>query len=324
MNPRIASLIPSGTDLSAALGFSDCLVGVSHECDHPDANDLPVLTSSSIPPPTVDGPSIEPAEIDRLVSASVQAGDSLYITDRPLLHSLEPTIVVSQDVCDVCAVNAESAACDIPVGADLVLLTATSLAGLKLDIVTLAGALGAPERGDALVLDVEAGLARSAACAMSAAGVRPTVVALEWSDPPFLGGHWVPELIEHVGATHLLSGPGEASRRSTWDEIAAADPDVIIFCPCGYNLHQSNIEANALVTRPEVASLRAVREGRFFAVDANRLLSRCTTAVVEAAEVIASLARREEHENDRVIPDGAARVPALDSHLAPASACSQG
>ena len=150
-NPRIASLIPSGTDLSAALGFADCLVGVSHECDHPDADDLPVLTSSSIPPPTVDGPSIDPAEIDRLVSASVQAGDSLYITDRPLLHSLAPTIVVSQDVCDVCAVNAESAACDIPVGADLVLLTATSLDGLKRDIVTLAGALGAPGRGDALV-----------------------------------------------------------------------------------------------------------------------------------------------------------------------------
>ncbi len=205
MNRRIASLIPSGTDLSAALGFADCLVGVSHECDHPDADDLPVLTSSSIPPPTVDGPSISPAEIDRLVSESVQAGDSLYITDRPLLHSLAPTIVVSQDVCDVrdvCAVNAESAACDIPVGADLVLLTATSIDGLKLDIVKLARALGAPERGDALVVDVEAGLARSAAGALAADGVRPTVVALEWNDPPFLGGHWVPELIEHVGARH--------------------------------------------------------------------------------------------------------------------------
>ncbi len=320
MTLRIASLIPSGTDLSAALGFADCLVGVSHECDHPDADDLPVLTSSSIPPPTVDGPSIEPAEIDRLVSASVQAGESLYITDRPLLQSLTPTIVVSQDVCDVCAVNAESAACDIPVGADLVLLTATSLEGLKLDILTLAGALGAPERGDALVLDVEAGLARSAAQATSAEGVRPTVVALEWSDPPFLGGHWVPELIEHVGASHLLSGPGEASRRSTWDEIASADPDVIIFCPCGYNLHQSSLEASALVARPEVASLRAVREGRFFAVDANRLLSRCTTAVVEAAEVIASLARREEHERDRVIPAGAARVPTVVAALASSSA----
>lgn len=319
MNPRIASLIPSGTDLSAALGFADCLVGVSHECDHPDAADLPVLTSSSIPPPTVDGPSIDPAEIDRLVSASVQAGESLYSTDRPLLHSLAPTIVVSQDVCDVCAVNAESAACDIPVGAGLVLLAATSLEGLKVDIVTLARSLGAPERGDALVADIEAGLARSAARATSPDGSRPTVVALEWSDPPFLGGHWVPELIEHVGATHLLSGPGVASRRSTWDEIAAADPDMILFCPCGYNLHQSGLEAKALVCRPEVASLRAVREGRFFAVDANRLLSRCTTSVVEAAEVIASLARREEHEYDRMMPDGAVRVPGVNAPLASVS-----
>ena len=320
MNPRIASLIPSGTDLSAALGFADCLVGVSHECDHPDAIDLPVLTSSSIPPPTVDGPSIEPAEIDRLVSASVQAGDSLYITDRPLLHSLVPTIVVSQDVCDVCAVNAESAACDIPVGAELVLLTAASLEGLQLDIVTLAAALGAPERGDALVQEVATGLSLSANVARSPDGTRPTVVALEWSDPPFLGGHWVPELVEHVGATHLLSGPGEPSRRATWEEIAAADPDVIIFCPCGYNLHQSSREAHALMANPDVASLRAVSEGRFFAVDANRLLSRCTTAVVEAATVIAGLARPEGVELDRFIPFGAARVsPANASRAAAGS-----
>ena len=319
MNPRIASLIPSGTDLSAALGFADCLVGVSHECDHPDAIDLPVLTSSSIPPPTVDGPSIEPAEIDRLVSASVQAGDSLYITDRPLLHSLKPTVVVSQDVCDVCAVNAESAACDIPVGADLVLLTAISLDGLKRDILTLACALGTPERGTALVHEVEAGLARSAESARSPDGTGPTVIALEWSDPPFLGGHWVPELIEHVGATHLLSGPGEASRRSSWDEIAAADPDVIIFCPCGYNLHQSTIEANALLARTDVASLRAVREGRFYAVDANRLLSRCTTAVVEAAEVIASLTRVGAAELDRAIPFGASRISTAEARLGCAS-----
>ena len=305
---RIASLIPSGTDLAAALGFADCLVGVSHECDHPDVGDLPVLTSSSIPPATVDGPSLAPAEIDRLVCESVQAGDSLYITDRALLHQLAPTIVVSQDVCDVCAVNADSAACDIPPGADLVLLTATSVDGLFADITALATSLGAPERGKAVVAQVRNGLARTRGLVAVPAVTPTSVVTLEWSDPPFLGGHWVPELVEHVGAVHLLSSVGEPSRRSTWDEIAAADPDVIIFCPCGYDLHQAALEAIALAATPAVAGLRAVREGRFFAVDANRLLSRCTTAVVEAAEVLAQLVEPIDIEVARVIPPGARRI----------------
>ena len=305
---RIASLIPSGTDLTAALGFADCLVGVSHECDHPDGADLPVLTSSFIPPAMVDGPSLTPAEIDRLVCESVQAGESLYITDRALLHRLAPNIVVSQDVCDVCAVNAEAAACDIPSGAELVLLTAISIDGLVADITTLAASLGAPDRGEVVVAEVRAGLALSRGVAAVPAAV--TVVTLEWSDPPFLGGHWVPELVEHVGATHLLSKAGEPSRRSTWDEIAAADPDVLIFCPCGYDLHQATLEATALAGTAAVGALRAVRNGRFFAVDANRLLSRCTTAVVEAADVIARLVQPVEDERFRDVPMGATRIGA--------------
>lgn len=305
---RIVSLIPSGTDLTAALGFADCLVGVSHECDHPDAEDLPILTSSSIPPATADGPSLAPAEIDRMVCESVQAGDSLYITDRALLHALTPNIVVSQDVCDVCAVNADSAACDIPPNAELVLLTAISIDGLIVDITTLAASLGASERGASVVAEVRTGLALTRGIA-AVDGLAPTTaITLEWGDPPFLGGHWVPELVEHVGATHLLSKAGEPSRRSTWEEIAAADPDVIIFCPCGYNLHQATLEARALAATSEVGSLRAVRTGRYFAVDANRLLSRCTTAVVEAAAVIAQLLRPIDDEGLREIPSGAARI----------------
>lgn len=308
MTMRIASLIPSGTDLTAALGFADCLVGISHECDHPDAEDLPVLTSSFIPSPTVDGPSLAPAEIDRLVCESVQAGESLYITDRALLHSLTPDIVVSQDVCDVCAVNADSAACDIPPNAELVLLTAISIDGLIGDITSLAKSLGASDRGDAVVADVRAGLAVSRGVAAVEGTAPATVVTLEWGDPPFLGGHWVPELVQHVGAVHLLSTAGQPSRRSTWKEIAAADPDVVIFCPCGYNLHQASLEATALAGTAEVGALRALRSGRFFAVDANRLLSRCTTAVVEAAEVIAQLTRPVADERLREIPIGAARI----------------
>ncbi len=286
---RIASLIPSGTDLVCALGLAHCLVGVSHECDHLDAVGLPVLTSSVIPPPTIDGPSISPLEIDRLVCSTVQAGDSLYITDRPLLHSLTPTHLVSQDVCDVCAVNADSAQCDIPPNCDLVLLTATSIGGLYDDIDRLATFLSVPKEGQRLVDHVRRNLdavSLEGERLATLRGRRPRVLTLEWSDPPFLGGHWVPELVELIGAEHVLSGPGEPSRRSTWEEIAEADPDIIIFCPCGYSLHQAQLEARKLFLRPEVANLGAVRDDQFFAVDANRLLSRCTTNLVEASAVL--------------------------------------
>ena len=165
--------------------------------------------------------------------------------------------------------------------------------------------------GKTVVSEVRDGLARTrgaASAALPADAMAPTVITLEWGDPPFLGGHWVPELVEHVGATHLLSSAGQPSRRSTWGEIAAADPDVIIFCPCGYDLHQATLEATALAETPTVASLRAVRTGRFFAVDANRLLSRCTTAVVEAAAVISQLVLPVDDERMRQIPTGARRI----------------
>jgi iron complex transport system substrate-binding protein len=296
---RIVSLIPSGTDLVAALGLADCLVGVSHECDHPAAAGLPVLTSSVIPPPTVDGPVLSAIEIDTIVSTSISQGESLYKTDRALLNQLAPDVVLSQDVCDVCAVNAETARfamCDLPDGAQLVMLTATSVEGMYTDLRTVGEALGASEKANTLVSDMRASFENQLKRDHSKEK-RVSVLALEWSDPPFLGGHWIPELVTLAGADHALSGPGEASRRSTWDEIADADPDVIVFCPCGYDLHQATLEATSLLALPAVASLRAIRSGRFFAVDANRLFSRCTTNLVEATELLRALTDLEPNQS---------------------------
>lgn len=303
---RIASLIPSGTDLVIALGLGESLVGASHECDHPQAAGLPVLTSSVIPPPTVDGPSIAPDEIDRLVSASIRAGDSLYRTDRELLRKLEPDVIVTQDVCDVCAVSANAAEaliCELSPGAQLVMLTATSTDGLMHDIRTLGTALGTPAAAIELENAMRAALDERRALGSTGA----SMLALEWSDPPFLGGHWVPELVELAGSRHVISGAGEASRRATWAEIGAADPDVIVFCPCGYDLRQAGLEAAGLVESPEVAGLRAVRNGRFFAVDANRLFSRCTTNLVEACDLLRELSVLDPRAS---VPHGAVRVSA--------------
>lgn len=255
-------MIPSGTDLVAALGLGDCLVGVSHECDHPIASGLPVLTSSALPA------HAPPADLDRMVSETAAAGEPLYRTDLGLLHDLRPDVVVTQDVCDVCAVDAKSVGCDLPPGAEMILLSATTLAGLEDDLRRLGKATRTEDRAEALIAELRA--KRSSTAQRVSGRPRPRVVTLEWGDPPFLGGHWVPELVEIAGGEHLLSAAGERSRRATWDEITGAAPDVVVFMPCGYSLGQAEAEAARL-------PVDAVP------VDATHLFSRCTPQSVTAA-----------------------------------------
>ncbi len=278
---RIASLVPAATDLVAALGLAGNLVGVSHECDHPAAAGLPVLTTSSIP---AAGASVEvdPAAVDAAVSATIAAGESLYRVDRERLAALTPDVVVSQDICDVCAVSGSEVVDGVPPGADLITLHATSLDGLADDVGRLAERLGVGERAEECLADLTARRSRVHS------GPRPSVVALEWGDPPFLGGHWVPELIDAAGGVHLLGRPGEPSRRSTWAEITEADPDVVIFLPCGYQLDVAVAEAERLIAGP-AADLRALREGRFWVAHANRLFSRCTLVASAAIDVVSNI-----------------------------------
>lgn len=283
---RIASLIPSGTDIVAALGLGDRLVGVSHECDHPVAAGLPTLTASRIAAGGRPG-SPPPAEIDRQVTDAVRAGDSLYVADRERLAELRPDVVLSQDVCDVCAVAGRQAAEGLPPGAELVMLRATSLAGLSADLRRVGAAVGEPERAEKAVGAIQGTVGR---VGERVAGAEPPrVLALEWSDPPFLGGHWVPELVALAGGTHVLSGPGAPSRRASWSQIAAADPDVVVAMPCGYGLEAALAETTALAATPPAADLRAVAEGRCWATDATRLFSRCTPNVVTALTVLAAI-----------------------------------
>ena len=252
---RVASLIPSGTDIAVALGLGDRLVGVSHECDDPAAAGLPVLTSSALPP--ADTP---PAEIDRLVSEAAAAGDTIYRTDLALLHDLAPDVILTQDICDVCAVPARQVSCDVPPGAELVTLSATSLAGLADDLLRVGKATGADEQ------------ARALADGLLTKTRRPgqvRVAAVEWGDPPFTGGDWVPELIEVAGATSVFGAPGVRSRRTTWDEVRAAAPDVVVFMPCGYELDQAADEAKRLPW-----------DGPLWATDSTHLFSRCTPQAV--------------------------------------------
>ncbi len=278
MIATIASLIPSGTDILAALDLEDALVGVSHECDHAIAQGKPVLTASTLTP------GMSSSEIDTAVSASVSDGHSLYRTDRALLHELSPDLVLSQDVCDVCAVNGEVARGDLPRGSRLVMLTAVRLPDLYDDLRLVGRAAGVEERAESLVESTREAIA---AVRAAVAEVTPRrVVTLDWGDPPFAGGHWVPDLVDVAGGVDVLATADPMSRRITWEDVVTARPDVILFLPCGYTLEQAVEEARRLPLEEVVASTGA----EVWALDATRLFSRCTPqAVVAGARVLAQV-----------------------------------
>lgn len=281
---RIVSLLPTGTDIVAALGLEGQLVGVSHACDHPIARGKPVLTRVRSIGMTGEA---APAAIDAQVSEAVANGVSLYELNSAQLKALRPDLVISQDVCGVCAVDTSSVAGSIPDAAQLITLTATSLEGLYADLERIGEATGTQcwSREAAQAVHDRIETVRSRVVGLQ----RKRVLALEWGDPPYLGGHWVPQLIEAAGAIHVLGRAGEPSRRASWAEIAEADPDMIVFMPCGYTLEQAEAEARALLQRPEVASLRAVRDRQFWATHATSLFSRLTPRAAVAVETLAGV-----------------------------------
>lgn len=281
---KIASLIPGGTDIACALGLSHNLVGVSHACDHQSARDLPILTQSIVPQ------NLSPREIDDHVSAALREPDangSLYRTNRELLRELAPDVVLTQDICDVCAVNAQSVLCDLPDGATLVNLNATSFAGLWRDLQNVAQATEVD--ASLLIARLQMRLQIVARVLETNAHDTPRVLTLEWTDPPFNGGHWVPEIIERAGGVDVLRRANAPSRRATWQEIAATNPDVIIHLPCGYGLQETRAQEIELRHNIEYSNLRAVQNGDVWVTDATHLFSRCTPMSVRAVEVVAGI-----------------------------------
>ena len=279
---RIASLIPSGTDIVIALGLGDKLVGISHACDAPSARHLPVLTRSII------DSSQSPAQIDDAVNQAVSSGQSLYITRRDLLRDLKPDLVLTQSICDVCAVNAREAGLALPAGATMVQLQATSFAGLWEDLRAVAAAAGI--NADELIAALRARL--EAARFGVGTAPQPAVLMLEWTEPYFLGGHWVPEMVELAGGRNVLSRPGEASRRATRQEISATAPQVVILAPCGYDLEATLAQGRELIQRPEIQQMPAAAN-QIWATNATALFSRCTPASVRGVEVLAGILHPE-------------------------------
>lgn len=290
---RIVSLAPGATEALFAAGAGDRVVGVSHECDHPPAAaTLPRLTA---PPPGLDLPPEQrddPAAIDAAVSRAAAAGDALYRLDDELLARLAPDLVVAQALCPVCAVTDEAVAgCRVD-GVPAVLgevfsWEAGTLAAVLADIERLGAAARVADAAAATVAALRRRLDRVRR--RTAGGRRPRVLALEWLDPPWIGGHWVPEMIALAGGEDPLGRPGTPSRRASWDEIAAADPDWIVAMPCGFDADAARTQVAARAGDRAWDSLRAVRRGRVAAVDGGAHFSRPGPRLVDGVERLAEI-----------------------------------
>ncbi|HEY3567274.1 MAG TPA: cobalamin-binding protein [Thermoanaerobaculia bacterium] len=281
---RIVSLVPNGTEILFALGAGDLVVGVSHECDYPaEARARPILTGSALTP------GMSAAEIDAAVSTQVGNGLSLYTLDEARIAELAPDVIVTQQLCPVCAVSTEQvdgAVRPLSRCPEVVSLDPNTIGGVFADIRRVGEVTGRSEAAEALLADLDR---RLAAVRQRTASPRPRVLALEWLDPPFAGGHWVPEMIEIAGGIDVIAKPGDHSARLTWDQIAAADPDVIVVMPCGFDEAGAREQIATVADRPEWRALRAVREAQVFPVDANGCFSRPGPRLVNGVERLAAI-----------------------------------
>jgi iron complex transport system substrate-binding protein len=277
---RIASLVPSATEMLFALGLGDQVVAVTHECDYPpEAAGKPHLTRSLVPA------GLSAGEIDVAVRRLTSEGRHLYELDEPALAELEVDLIVTQAVCEVCAVSYDdvvAVAERLPSRPPVVSLDPSNLAEVLADVPRLGEAAGVADRAARLRADLGRRLETVRRAVEGAA--RPTVLALEWLDPPFIGGHWVPEMIEIAGGEDVLGVAGRKSRTAEWDEIAAAKPEVVVAMPCGWDARQARSEVEG-----HAREVAAVGADLIWAVDAAASFSRPGPRLVEGTELLAHL-----------------------------------
>jgi len=282
---RIVSLLPSATEILCSLGLREALVGISHECDFPSSvGGLPVLTGSIL------DSGLRVAEIDAAVQRASLEQRPIYTVDGALLASLAPDLIVTQGVCAVCAVTEQTVEASLeflPVGeactATVLSLKAKDYAGIQRDIEAVAVAAGVADRVAPLCAAMDA---RWQASSAPAAPSVPRVLMLEWADPPWGAGHWVPEQVAAAGAVDVFGVAGSDSTRLDWNDIAEADPDYIFSISCGFDLDKNVALARSLYSHPVASGLRALADGKLWALDANSHFSRPASRVVRGAELL--------------------------------------
>jgi iron complex transport system substrate-binding protein len=276
---RICALLPSATEIVADLGLGGQLVGRSAECDWPpEVRSLPVVTAARL-----DTAQLASAEIDDAVRGALADGRSLYALDEDLITSLAPDVIVTQDLCAVCAVSSGEVRAVCDVDAETISLDPHTIREIEESVLLLAQRFAVQERGRKIVDRMRATIEQAS---LAVAGREPRrVVVLEWLDPPFVAGHWLPEMVAAAGGVDLLGRAGEPSRTSSWDEVFAAEPELVVLAPCGFDAVRATSEAARLGLQARLAASGIAS----VAVDANAFFSRPAPRVAEGVAQLAPL-----------------------------------
>jgi iron complex transport system substrate-binding protein len=298
---RIVSLLPSATEILCDLGLRESLVAISHECDYPsDVQTLPRITSSILPA------GLDAASIDREVIKAVRENKPLYQINGDMLAELKPDLIVTQGVCDVCAVNTGTVEQTLKLlpdvtGVPTLVLSGKTFEGILRDMRLIAELTNTEEVANERIAFYRQEWRN---LAVNKPKASPRVLMLEWSEPPFYGGHWVPEMVEAAGGINVLGAVGFDSKRTNWQDISLADPDIICVMCCGYGLEDNISFAENLYKLAEIKDLRAIRNNQVWAFDANSYFSRPTPRIVRGVELLRSVFAAEqyiEHEVNRVV-----------------------
>lgn len=281
---RICSLLPGATEVVAALGRTRYLVGISHECDYPsEIRTKPVLIRSTV------AAGLSSPEIDRHVRTMLQAGQSLYELDETMLTRVRPDLVIAQDLCHVCAITPAQlrhALRVLPSPPRLLSLSPSTLDDVLADIERIGEAIGRTQEASVLVEQLRSRL-EAVLLQVAHAETRPRVACLEWLDPLFAAGHWVPEMVACAGGVDVLGTPGSPSVQITWEQVQAAKPDVLIIMPCGFSIARTKQEMSRLTKRTGWKKLPAVKHGHVFLVDAAAYFNRPGPRLIDGVEILA-------------------------------------
>ncbi len=304
---KIASLLASGTEIAWALGLGERIVAISHECDYPPQ----LLDRPRVTRPRFDPTGLDSGEVDAAVREAMREAGSVYVIDQAALGELQPDLILTQAVCDVCAVpaaDARLAAEALGPGAQVLSLDAHTISGILETIRQVGDAADARSRAECCVEELSARL--DCVRERVAGASTPGVLGLEWLDPPFVPGHWVPEMVEIAGGRNLAGTAGARSVEASWDELAGLDPDVLLVMPCGYDLEAARRDADGYAERLLSVAPRAIAEGRAFVVDASSYFNRSGPRVVDGVEILARLLHPDRFADVELEGRGARWQPA--------------
>jgi iron complex transport system substrate-binding protein len=292
---KICSLLPSATEVIALLGLSDELVGISHECDYPPSvGNVPIMIEPMVPPC-----GLTSADIDRQVRQLVASGQPLYRLKDHLLRQAQPDLIVSQDLCHVCAVTPDQlhdAMSSMPRQPTILTLNPTTIQDVMDDVVRIGNAVNRPVESHRLAAHLRD---RVEAVRIRAQDTlqRPRVVCIEWLSPLYVAGHWIPEMVQLAGGQDVLAQPGNSSRVVTWEEVLVAAPDVLIVMPCGFSVERAHSELCRIMQQPGQWPVSSDLAQHTFLVDASSYFSRPGPRLIDGIELLAALLHPSEHHH---------------------------